>query len=416
MSYVVAFNTARDFYQVPLALHEKGLLERLVTDVYYSDHALARRMPWMRRFRHRHIDGLPSALTTSDWYATTLEVLESCGFGQLLALSHCKVFDIVDDHLSRMALKVAERTDADLFLYSGFAHGAFSRSAGRRKGLFVYHPHYRLVRELLEADYTKHPECLWSMREERETAQSPENLEKFDQELELADFVVCASSFTKRSLLHMGCPEDKISVVPYGTDVTRPYREKRGGVCRFLFIGQGIQRKGLHHLLGVWRSLRCRDAVLTIIAHAADPEITSNLPDGVELLPRQPLEALYDHYAQSHIFVMPSLVEGFGHVYLEALATGCFVIGTESSGLPDLHAPPWAVAYTAPGDLDGLASIMQAAYARHRDGTIPHAEIRSYAESHLRWQSFRGKIASIAARMSLRSSDERDSALVANEA
>jgi len=406
MSYVVAFNGARDFYQVPLALHERRLLERLVTDVYYSDHVLARGMPWMKRFRHRHIEGLPSRLTKSDWYATALQVLGPRGFGPLLALSPYKVFNIVDDHLSRVALKVAQRADADLFLYSGYAYEAFSRSASRRKGLFVFHPHHRLVREILEADYAKHPECLWSMRQEQEAAQSTERLAKFDHEIELADFVVCASSFTKRSLLHMGCAENKISVVPYGTHVTRPYREKRDGVCRFLFVGQGIQRKGLHHLLQAWRSLRFRDAILTVIAYTIDPEIARTVPDGVELLPAQPTGALYDHYAQSHIFVMPSLVEGFGHVYLEALAMGCFVIGTDTSGLPDLHAPDWAVAYTAPGNLDGLGATMQAAYRSHREGAIPHAEIRRYAESHLRWQAFREKFASIAARMTFRAADE----------
>jgi glycosyltransferase involved in cell wall biosynthesis len=406
MSYVVAFNGVRDFYQVPVALHERGLLERFVTDVYYSDHALARRLPWMTRFRHRHTKGLPSRLTTSDWYATALEVLDPRKFGPLFALSHYKVFDIVDDHLSQTALKVAQRTNADLFLYSGFAYEAFLRSPARRKGLFVYHPHYRLVRELLHADYAKHGECQWSMRQERETAQSPENLAKFDNEIELADFIVCASSFTKFSLIHAGCAEGKISVVPYGTDVTRPFREKRNDLCRFLFVGQGIQRKGLHHLLRVWRSLRLHNAILTIIAHAVDPDLTRDLPHGVELLPRQPSRGLYDHYAQSHIFVMPSLVEGFGHVYLEALGMGCFVIGSETSGLPDLCAPEWAVACTAPGDLEGLGSAMEAAYTRQREAAIPHAKIRDYAESHLRWQSFREKIASIAARMTSQTSNK----------
>jgi hypothetical protein len=69
----------------------------------------------------------------------------------------------------------------------------------------------------------------------------------------------------------------------------------------------------------------------------------------------------------------------------------------------------------APGDLDELASMMHAAYTKHREGGIPHAEIRRYAASHLRWSSFREKIASVAARMTSRLSDEQNSALVANE-
>ena len=38
------------------------------------------------------------------------------------------------------------------------------------------------------------------------------------------------------------------------------------------------------------------------------------------------------------MFVLPSLVEGFGYVYLEALARGCFCLGTFNTGLPDVGA------------------------------------------------------------------------------
>ena len=415
MSYVVAFNGRRDSYQVPLALHEKRLLARLVTDVYYSDDPVVRRTPWMRRFRHRRIEGLPSSLTRSDWYATALQILGPRAIGPLLGLGQYKLFKVVDDHLSRVALKLARRADADLFLYSGYAYEAFVKSVDRRKGLFLYHPHHRLVREILLADYGKYPECRWSMQQEQEVALSPEKLTKFDREIELADFVVCASSFVKRSLLRMGCSESKIRVVPYGTDVTRPYQAKDNDVCRFLFLGQGVQRKGLHHLFRVWRSVKLPDARLTVIAYAIDPEIARQCPEDVELLPAQSAEALFDHYARSHIFVMPSLIEGFGHVYLEAMSMGCFVIGTENTGLPDLRAPSWAAAYTAAGDLDHLASIVQAVYERHRKRAIPHAEIRRYAEAHFHWSTFREKIAEIAAAMAHRMADEEDERMLAAE-
>ena len=41
-------------------------------------------------------------------------------------------------------------------------------------------------------------------------------------------------------------------------------------------------------------------------------------------------------YQQADVFVLPSLVEGFGYVYLEALARGCFCLGTWNTGLPDV--------------------------------------------------------------------------------
>jgi hypothetical protein len=61
--YVVAFNRARDFYQVPLALCEIELLSSLVTDCYYpNDQPLLRRLPGVSSLKHRYASGLPSSL------------------------------------------------------------------------------------------------------------------------------------------------------------------------------------------------------------------------------------------------------------------------------------------------------------------------------------------------------------------
>ena len=65
MSYVVAFNRDRDFYQLPLALHERGLLTRLITDYYRPDAAWLSRLPLLSRLAHRYAEGLPSRLVTS---------------------------------------------------------------------------------------------------------------------------------------------------------------------------------------------------------------------------------------------------------------------------------------------------------------------------------------------------------------
>ena len=40
--------------------------------------------------------------------------------------------------------------------------------------------------------------------------------------------------------------------------------------------------------------------------------------------------------SRSHVFVLPSIEDGFGMVLVEALACGCPVIGTTHTGLPDL--------------------------------------------------------------------------------
>ena len=49
---------------------------------------------------------------------------------------------------------------------------------------------------------------------------------------------------------------------------------------------------------------------------------------------------------------MPSLVEGFGQVYLEALAQGCPVLGTANTCLPDLGGEADAIFLVTPGNVE----------------------------------------------------------------
>ena len=59
------------------------------------------------------------------------------------------------------------------------------------------------------------------------------------------------------------------------------------------------------------------------------------------------------------MFVLPSLAEGFGLVYLEALAHGCPVLGTVNTCLPDLGTEADGVFLTPVADPEALASILE---------------------------------------------------------
>lgn len=398
MSYVVAFNRDRDFYQLPLALHERGLLTRLITDYYRPDAAWVSRLPVLSRLAHRHADGLPSRLVTSRWRDVLWQVL-----GPRLGVSLYRMSRDVAADLSLTALRTAARRGANLFLYSEYAMEAFQRpeAAAMRKGLFFFHPHTRMIRQILSADFADHPECGWSMEHDFDMAQPAVQLDRLDREWSLADFIVCASGFTKRSLTASGCPPEKVAVVPYGIDVERvPFAENarpgRDGLCRFLFVGQGVQRKGLHHLLKAWGRLRLPHAELVVVAAVVDPGIAALAGPGVRILSRQSRADLWRLYNESHVFVMPSLVEGFGLVYLEALAAGCYAIGTDNTGLPDLAASAAEAAVVPPGDIEALAAALAAARERHAQGGLDHRAIRAFAANH-GWADFRRAVADVAA-------------------
>jgi glycosyltransferase involved in cell wall biosynthesis len=88
---------------------------------------------------------------------------------------------------------------------------------------------------------------------------------------------------------------------------------------------------------------------------------------------------------------MPSLVEGFGQVYLEALSRGCPVVGTANTGLLDIHEegdPIWTV---APGSIDQLVSVLETLAAKIPGDTNIRARARACA-ARWSWRRFRDGI------------------------
>ena len=61
----------------------------------------------------------------------------------------------------------------------------------------------------------------------------------------------------------------------------------------------------------------------------------------------------------SHVLVLPSIQEGFGMVMAQALACGCPVIASKSSGAPDLFEHGREGYLTAERDADAIASHLQ---------------------------------------------------------
>lgn len=387
--FVVAFNRDRDGYQVPLALHSAGMLQALVTDFYAFDGAVGR---WMTpsRLRHRQVKGLPHGSVVGCLGALWLQV-----YHQLRRTSRDSWFMKVDALLSSKAADVAAASSADLLLYAQYAQEAFAdpRLSGRLKGLFVYHPHAGLSRQILEADLQSFPECAWSLKNAIEL-EDPYLLERLDAEISMADFFLCASSFTRRSLILHGVAAERIRVVPYGASFGDPPRgaERSAAHSRFLFVGQGMQRKGLHHLLRAWKEARLQDATLRVICSRLDPGFRPLLEQpNVEFSAAVSRDELSRAFASSHIFVMPSLVEGFGLVYLEALAAGCFVIATPNTGVPDLGLSAQTAQLVEPSAVEQLTAALRAADAMRARHLIDHDRITQEAAT-LSWERFRERV------------------------
>jgi glycosyltransferase involved in cell wall biosynthesis len=383
--FICAINRNRDAYQVPRALYEHGLLSRFVTD-YYAPDDPPRWLPGP--LRRRHEAGLPHAATASAWGSFAVQAA-----GEIGRLPMPRIFAVTDRMLARTAGRIAARRKANLYCYSPYLPDDRDIQPGTKRVIFEYHPLPRLMWDVLAADYAIHPEVRWSFQRERGIASDHAQHDTWRR----ADAVVCASSITRASLVHAGCEPSRISVVPYG--FAPPDQQHQdpvptpGARREYLFVGQGVQRKGLHHLIKAWQALDLRDAHLTLVCYRIDPGIEQLIrSSSITLLGRQSATDLDALYKRADVFVMPSLIEGFGLVYLEALSRGCHVIGTSS--LPDLALPAHAATVLSAGDIPALATALSTQHSSMLD----RRAIRD-AATRWTWADFRNAIGRHAAQL-----------------
>jgi glycosyltransferase involved in cell wall biosynthesis len=380
MKWVVTFAGARDRYQTPLALAQGNRLEALVTDFYAPlDRAGWHSVPsgLERRLARRYAEGLPSRLVQGSWAAIVANQLRGGYPG--------------DRILSERAGALAQQRGAGLLAYSYYGFHAFKTFGDQRrpKVLFQVHPHPASVRRLLNEELELVPSSKSSLLAEHELRLPETRRSELVQEPGMADYCIAASQFTRRTLLDNGVEPDRVFVVPYGVNIAATVRmqSRRFERFRVLFVGQKVQRKGLSYLLDAWSKLRLPNAELVLVGRGTRDEALLSQYAGiyrdVENVSDVELDALY---RSADLFCMPSLVEGFGLVYLEALARGIPIIGTPNTGAAELithgregfivpirdaealaHYIEWGYSHRAElDDMRGLALKVAQKYSWHR--------------------------------------------------
>ena len=339
---------ARDGYQVARALQEGGLLERLVTDLYWPADG-----GWAKRIDSALPRGVATLLRRRYSAGITADAVTSCpltGLSSLMAgKAPCLPFSWqraavrwCDRSLGWRAGHIATHKVAALLSYSYYAHAAFShyRGCGPRI-LFQLHPHPASVRSVLRQERERHPDCASSLDQEWELALPEADFQRLVEEATMAQYWIAASSYTKRTLTDAGIPGERIAVIPYGIDLNRfsPGLKERsaGEPLRLLFVGTLGQRKGIKYLVQAIEMLPPGRVELTVCGRPVDDlAIFRRSRARIHVRPSVSEQCLREAYHAADVFVFPSLAEGFAHVLLEAMASGLAIISTDRTAAPDL--------------------------------------------------------------------------------
>lgn len=153
-------------------------------------------------------------------------------------------------------------------------------------------------------------------------------------EYELVDLLLLQSARAAESFIDSGVPEHKLWYVGRGVDPDRFHPDTRApDRFRVLFVGDLIERKGVHHLLRAWRSLSLKDAELVLVGNISQPvkKVLSECagPDVVTPGFQRDIVPLLQ---SASAFAFPSECEGTAKATLEAAACGLPLIATREAG------------------------------------------------------------------------------------
>jgi glycosyltransferase involved in cell wall biosynthesis len=146
----------------------------------------------------------------------------------------------------------------------------------------------------------------------------------------------------------------------------RPLPPRRAGVVRVVFLGQLVERKGLHVLIAAFAQVKGAAELLMVGGQWEG----SGYPTEIQALARQAGVASRVHYENhredvgailqdADVFVLPSLGDARPRSIIEAMSLGLPVVASHVGGIPSLVVHEETGLLVPPGDVDRLADALE---------------------------------------------------------
>ena len=166
--------------------------------------------------------------------------------------------------------------------------------------------------------------------------------ERVKRAADAADVVVAVSSSLQRKLIEVGAGV-RTAVILNGFNVNYAAAEQNRSPVSIVQVGHLIEQKKVDITIRAFQKIKASYPEATLHVIGSGRELSAlqelcrqmGLLDSVRFFGEIPNQAVLAEMAKARFFVMPSVREGFGIVYLEAMACGCVTIGTAGEGIAD---------------------------------------------------------------------------------
>ena len=180
----------------------------------------------------------------------------------------------------------------------------------------------------------------------------------FRQIFKKADYIQTISSFLSNWANEMGADKQKIKIVPNGVDIDKFKKVNQASIDNLrkkigikenekiiLTVSRLAKKNGIDDLIksGQYLNFPFKILIIGIGEQKKElEELTKKLKfdNMVIFLSYIDYANLSKYYSLADVFVRPSLSEGFGNVFLEAMACETPIIGTKAGGIIDFLKDP----------------------------------------------------------------------------
>ena len=165
------------------------------------------------------------------------------------------------------------------------------------------------------------------------------------------DYIIAPSYFTKKQIIEtFKISSEKIEVIHEGVDTNRfnpnnkpIFRDKFKSQYVILFVGALVKTKNVDKLIRVFNYVQKRiDASLVIVGEGPEKSNLMKIVKESNLTNKVFFEGFvkdYDlpyYYSSCDIFASCSIIEGFGLIFLEAMASGKPVVAFNIASIPEV--------------------------------------------------------------------------------